>query len=74
MPIQSASHFSDLVLVAVMPNQRDLEIARLLGWYRIPLKSAPKVISVELLSLLSDRSLPARGALANPLDSASSGS
>ncbi len=50
MPIQSASHFSDLVLVAVMPNQRDLEIARLLGWYRIPLKSAPKVISVDYLA------------------------
>ena len=39
MPTQAASHASDLVLVAVMPNQRDLEIARVLGWYRIPLKS-----------------------------------
>ncbi len=47
MPTQAASHASDLVLVAVMPNQRDLEIARVLGWYRIPLKSAPKVISVD---------------------------
>jgi hypothetical protein len=39
-----------LVLVAIMPNQRDLDIARLLGWYRIPLKSAPKVIAVDYLA------------------------
>jgi len=51
MATQTVSHASDLVLVAVMPNQRDLEIARVLGWYRIPLKSAPKVISVDYLAL-----------------------
>jgi len=39
-----------LVLVAVMPGPRDLEIARLLGWYRIPLRSAPKVIDVDYLA------------------------
>ncbi len=39
-----------LILVAVMKNARDLEIARLLGWYRIPLRSAPKVISVDYLA------------------------
>ncbi len=39
-----------LVLVAVMPSQRDLDIARLLGWYRIPLKTAPKVIAVDYLA------------------------
>ena len=50
MATQAVSHASDLVLVAVMPNQRDLEIARVLGWYRIPLKSAPKVISVDYLA------------------------
>lgn len=33
-----------------MNNQRDFEIARLLGWYRIPLRSAPKVISVDYLA------------------------
>ena len=27
---------SDLVLVAILKDKRDLEIARLLGWYRIP--------------------------------------
>ena len=29
---------------------RDLEIARLLGWYRIPLRSAPKVVAVDYLA------------------------
>lgn len=39
-----------LILVAVMTSPRDLEIARLLGWYRIPLKSAPKVVEVDYLA------------------------
>jgi len=39
-----------LILVAIMPDQRDFDIARLFGWYRIPLKSAPKVISVDYLA------------------------
>jgi hypothetical protein len=33
-----------------MPEPRDLEIARLLGWYRIPLRTAPKVIAVDYLA------------------------
>jgi hypothetical protein len=37
-------------LVAVLNNPRDLEIARLLGWYRIPLRTAPKVIGVDYLA------------------------
>lgn len=41
---------SSLILVAVMNNPRDLEIARVLGWYRIPLKSAPRVIAVDYLA------------------------
>ncbi len=39
-----------LVLVTVIPSTRDLEIARLLGWYRIPLQRAPKVIAVDYLA------------------------
>ena len=39
-----------LVLVAFIPAPRDLEIARLLGWYRIPLRKAPKVIHVDYLA------------------------
>jgi len=27
---------ADIILVAVMKDPRDLEIARVLGWYRIP--------------------------------------
>jgi hypothetical protein len=41
---------TSLVLVAVINNPRDLEIARLLGWYRIPLRSAPKVVAVDYLA------------------------
>lgn len=41
---------TSLILVAVMNNPRDLEIARLLGWYRIPLRSAPKVVAVDYLA------------------------
>jgi hypothetical protein len=41
---------ASLVLVAVMTEPRDLEIARLFGWYRIPLRTAPKVIAVDYLA------------------------
>lgn len=41
---------TSLILVAVMNNPRDLEIARLLGWYRVPLRSAPKIIAVDYLA------------------------
>jgi len=41
----------DLVLVAVVTTPRDLEIARVLGWYRIPLRSAPKTVRVDWLAL-----------------------
>jgi len=37
----------DLVLVAILRAPRDLEIARVLGWYRIPLGSAPKITHVD---------------------------
>jgi hypothetical protein len=47
MPLVS----TDLVLVAILKDKRDLEIARVLGWYRIPLKSAPKTVSVDYLAL-----------------------
>jgi hypothetical protein len=42
---------TSLVLVCLLPTPRDLEIARLLGWYRIPFKSAPKVVAVDYLAL-----------------------
>ncbi len=39
-----------LALVVLLPTPRDLEIARLFGWYRIPLRWAPKVIDVDYLA------------------------
>jgi hypothetical protein len=41
---------TSLILVAVLPTPRDLEIARLLGWYRIPFRTAPKVVAVDYLA------------------------
>jgi hypothetical protein len=41
---------TSLILVAVLNNPRDFEIARVLGWYRIPLRSAPKVVAVDYLA------------------------
>lgn len=41
---------TSFILVAVMNNPRDMEIARLLGWYRIPLRTAPKIIAVDFLA------------------------
>ena len=39
-----------LILVAVLNDPRDMEIARLLGWYRIPLRTAPKVVAVDYIA------------------------
>jgi len=39
-----------LILVCLLPTPRDLEIARLLGWYRIPFRTAPKVVAVDYLA------------------------
>lgn len=41
---------TSLVLVCLLPTPRDLEIARLLGWYRVPLRTAPKVVAVDYLA------------------------
>ncbi|HAY84703.1 MAG TPA: hypothetical protein DCY42_07195 [Chloroflexi bacterium] len=48
--MQSLPGPADLVLVAFIPQPKDLEIVRLLGWYRIPLRTAPKVIAVDWLA------------------------
>ncbi len=49
-----------LILVTVAPNPRDLEIARVLGWYRIPLARAPKVIAVDYLAFYQPASFGER--------------
>jgi hypothetical protein len=48
--MEPSDYSSALVLVCVLPTERDLEIARLLGWYRIPLRTAPKIVDVDLLA------------------------
>src|SRR3990172_9959456 len=52
---------TDLVLVAFLPSPRDLEIARLLGWYRIPLRTAPKVVAVDYLAFYQPASFGDQG-------------
>jgi hypothetical protein len=41
---------SALILVGILPERKDLEIARLLGWYRIPLRFAPKIVTVDVVA------------------------
>ena len=52
---------TDLILVCLLPTPRDMEIARLLGWYRIPLRSAPKVVAVDYLAFYQPSSFAERG-------------
>lgn len=52
---------TDLILVCLLPTPRDLEIARLLGWYRIPLRTAPKVVSVDRLGFYQPASFGEAG-------------
>ncbi|MFZ5856206.1 MAG: hypothetical protein ACOYZ6_05190 [Chloroflexota bacterium] len=57
MPVVPTS----LILVAFLPTPRDLEIARLLGWYRIPLRTSPKVVAVDYLAFYQPASFGERG-------------
>ncbi|MDL1943979.1 hypothetical protein FBQ99_16715 [Chloroflexi bacterium CFX2] len=52
---------TSLVLVCLLPTPRDLEIARLLGWYRIPLRTAPKVVAVDFLAFYQPSAFGERG-------------
>ena len=52
---------TSLILVCLVPSPRDLEIARLLGWYRIPLRTAPKVVAVDYLAFYQPASFGDRG-------------
>lgn len=52
---------ASLVLVCLLPTPRDLEIARLLGWYRIPLRTAPKVVAVDYLAFYQPSAFAERG-------------
>jgi len=46
------------VLVAVMNNRRDFAIAREQGWYRIPVKRAPKRIGADYLAFYFTGAFP----------------
>jgi hypothetical protein len=52
---------ASLILVCLLPVPRDLEIARLLGWYRIPLRTAPKVVAVDYLAFYQPSAFGERG-------------
>jgi len=52
---------TSLILVCLLPSPRDLEIARLLGWYRIPLRTAPKVVAVDYLGFYQPSAFGERG-------------
>jgi len=48
----------DRVLVAVVNNQRDLAIAREQGWYRIPVKRAPRRVGADYLAFYLTGAFP----------------
>ena len=52
---------TDLILVCFLPTPRNLEIARLLGWYRIPFRTAPKVVAVDRLAFYQPSAFDDRG-------------
>ena len=39
-----------LILVAIVPSPNDLHFARVLGWYRIPFQTAPRILNVDFLA------------------------
>ena len=53
------------VLVAVMNNRADLERARNQGWYRIPLKRAPRRIAAEYLAFYQTGAFGEEGCAVN---------
>ncbi len=53
------------VLVAVVNNARDLARARDEGWYRIPVKRAPRRVAAEFLAFYQTRAFGAEGCAVN---------
>lgn len=52
---------TDLILICLLRTPRDLEIARLLGWYRIPFRTSPKVVAVDHLAFYQPSSFNETG-------------
>ncbi len=49
-----------LILVAIIPTPEDLNFARILGWYRIPIRSAPRILNIDYLAFYQPASFRAR--------------
>jgi hypothetical protein len=49
---------TDLVLIAILNNRRDFEVIRLLGWYRIPLRFAPKIVHADAVAFYQTAGFP----------------
>jgi hypothetical protein len=49
-----------LILVAIIPSPEDLQLARILGWYRIPLRTAPRILNVDYLAFYQPASFKDR--------------
>ena len=58
---EEAPDLSAPVLVAVLTNPRDFAIARDQGWYRIPLKRAPRRVAAEYLAFYQTRAFGEEG-------------
>ena len=51
---------SALILVAIIPAPEDLQVARVLGWYRIPIRTAPRILNVDYLAFYQPASFTDR--------------
>ncbi|MGB2963069.1 MAG: hypothetical protein WBB69_03700 [Anaerolineales bacterium] len=51
---------SALILVAIVPTPADLQVARVLGWYRIPIRTAPRILNVDFLAFYQPASFAER--------------
>ncbi len=51
---------SALILVAIIPKPEDLQVARVLGWYRIPIRTAPRILNVDYLAFYQPASFTDR--------------
>lgn len=49
-----------LILVAIIPTPEDLQVARVLGWYRIPSRTAPRILNVDFLAFYQPASFKSR--------------
>jgi len=49
-----------LILVAIIPTPEDLQVARVLGWYRIPSRTAPRILNVDFLAFYQPASFQDR--------------